>query len=301
MDQKCIVKGFQIVSTVRGKVNDKLLVNCIFCGRGATVHCFKKGTVKYYPSCRLCNVRRRKLEIVFERSSTIIEAEFIKAQTAQLTDIRIKCIHDKVITRRFKPMFLRSIKDGRIINTFDCTCDPSVQIKRSEATALLRYGQRNGMQVPEIFAKQRASAFAQKQFTWPSGKITTYQGYENWLYNILLQTNTESDIKTKTMSIAHFEYVVDDGSTHIYYPDAQIGNIIYEAKSWHTFGEEIIKTDLKMRAVLRDGYQTELWIFESPTIYFRRVWYTDGRKILYHPNQFFTPEAIAAAPKINPI
>lgn len=129
-----------------------------------------------------------------------------------------------------------------------------------------KYNVRNVMQLPEKRKKQLKSWFKLKKYEWPSGKTTRYQGYENWLYDILLKTESEKEIETDLEHNFSFNYVNGLGKDCVYYPDVKIRNDIYEVKSCYTY-----KTDLdiknKMEGVLNKGFHYHLFVFGSEFIY----------------------------------
>lgn len=176
-------------------------------------------------NCCYCNRRKlvkRSLSILFRNTTTITEAEVVAKGLKRLI---MKCIHGKTTERYVKHMVHQK--------RYDCNCDKSVPLKKSKITCMRKYGVSNAMQSPELFAKQRKSMFSVKQYFWPSRRLSTYQGYEHWLFDELLIHYEEDSIVTESDKIETF---IEDGIIHTYFPDAQRGTVIYEVKSWHTYG-----------------------------------------------------------------
>ncbi len=147
---------------------------------------------------------------------------------------------------------------------------------------MTRYGQRNAMHVPEFVAKQMKTSFGFKDFLWPSGAVTKYQGFEHFLYKRLLKTHTETDIITDRTQIPSFEYQAEDGINCVFYPDAMVGTTIYEVKSVHTYKLHSANVIKKCEAVaLKQQYTMELFIFESESKFFRHQWLPSVVKYLF--------------------
>lgn len=202
--------------------------------------------------------------------------------------LKTKCIHGKVHTR----VFYVCQRDKH----YDCACGRAV---KCQETMLKRYGYRFALQVPEFNAKMMRTTFQPKEFTWPSGRKSLYQGYEHYLYTELLKTVAEEEIVTNRAIIKTFPYLNGAGENAIYFPDAQVGDVIYEVKSPFTYKNDS-NSERKIQAVLNAKQQVELWIFVNEKVFFRRVFFVDGRKHMYYPN-VITQEMRDGAPKTIPI
>lgn len=241
-------------------------------------------------NCKKAEFTRRFFNILFRHTTTIVEAELHKNTTEYR--MKAKCIHGICFTR-----LARNVRRNKL---YECICNKfELQKQRTEETCMKKYGHRNVMQVPEFFQKARRTAFESKRYIWPSGRVTMYQGYENWLYEQLLLTFSENEIVTEKLQT--FQYVDADGDTRTYFPDAQVGNVVYEVKSWYTYGLQKEITERKVEAVVAAKYTAEVWIFEKKSIFFRRISHADGRKELCYPESIFTDAILAAAPNTVPI
>lgn len=264
-------------TVVGGRRQYKLLHIKAECLHGKTVlrraHLFKK-----QQHC-VCNVKaresrmKRRLKTVFAISTDVVEAEFLVNSKYRLS-VRAKCIHGKIMEREWLTFKKRPY----------CICR-TVEVRKK--TLMSRYGVPNPMHYPPFLSKQRKTAFSKKEYVWPSGRSTLYQGYKHYLYDILLKTFAEEAIITDPQYIRSFTYTNDEGQSAQYYPDAQTGNVIYEVKSWFTYGIDK-NIEAKVEAVVQAGMQMELWIFETKDIFFRRIDYVDGRKVFIHPRAIFS-------------
>ncbi|AEA07158.1 putative Vsr/MutH/archaeal HJR family endonuclease [Lausannevirus] len=168
--------------------------------------------------------------------------------------------------------------------------DPGVRRKFTE-TMLKRYGKEHALQVPElkekllntykerfnaehpfhtneVYSKVLRSCFKVKEFTFPSGRVVPYQGYEDFAIILLMQEGQpEENIISCHESVLGFMYL--DGETkRKYYPDLFIPseNLIIEVKSTWTYEktpEEKERVLKKLEVCRREGYNTRLLVFSS--------------------------------------
>lgn len=90
------------------------------------------------------------------------EAEILKNESNNWL-LRIKCKHNKIITRNWDRLLYDCTRAGQS-DHFDCVCDKEkLNIKR-EATCMKKYGVRNPTHHPAFSAKRRESAFKLKEF-----------------------------------------------------------------------------------------------------------------------------------------
>ena len=155
--------------------------------------------------------------------------------------------------------------------------DPEVQEKK-KATVLERYGVENVMQNPEISQRQFDSAHRSKDYTLPSGRIVSIQGYEGCVLDHLfnIDKHSEDDVifgseKAKLPEI----YYVFEGTRHKYEPDVFIisERSIIEVKSTWTYDgdgkqeEEYIKrkerVHAKLDATFTLGFNTLLVVYDK--------------------------------------
>lgn len=166
--------------------------------------------------------------------------------------------------------------------------NPNIRKKFVE-TMLKRYGKEHALQVPElkekllntykerfdaehpfhtdgVYSKVLRSCFKVKEFTFSSGRVVPYQGYEHFAILLLLEEgHKEEDIVSCHESVMGFMY--EDGETkRKYYPDLFVppSNFVVEVKSTWTYEktpEEKQRVLKKLEACRREGYNTRLLVF----------------------------------------
>ena len=142
--------------------------------------------------------------------------------------------------------------------------NPELAEKQRE-TMMERHGVKHPSQKPEFLKKQQQSAMSHKEYTFPSGKITSYQGYEHFCLDDLLEEGyDEKDIVNSIVEVPVIPYTLD-GIDHKYYPDIFIPkeNKIIEVKSTRTMEQELQKNLTKAKACVDLGYEFELRIYDK--------------------------------------
>jgi hypothetical protein len=148
---------------------------------------------------------------------------------------------------------------------------------RRRQTNLQLYGVENCFLRPDVKQKSAVSNSKGREFTLPSGKIIRIRGYEDKVLTILLSTYSEQELiidnRLLEYNIPIFRYVNVNQHTALYYPDIYIPkeNKIIEVKSrwwWDGHGSVNYKSRLtnnlkKRQAVLDQGFNYELWLFED--------------------------------------
>lgn len=138
-------------------------------------------------------------------------------------------------------------------------------------TNIEKHGVSYVMQNPEIAEKSFKNSYKYKQYIFPSGKSTLYQGYENFALDILLNIYKidEKDIITGCENVPEIWYYDTNKKRHRYYTDIFIlsQNKCIEVKSKWTFEDktkyENMKKDnvkLKQDATKSLGYKCEIWV-----------------------------------------
>lgn len=132
---------------------------------------------------------------------------------------------------------------------------------KKDKTCEERYGDKDIMHNSEIFEKVVKNSFKRKEYTLPSGKIITYQGYENVAFNELLKTISESDFTNDVKEMPKVMYTHNDKKKR-YYPDIYIPseNKIIEVKSPYTYNKFLEQNKCKMKQCIEDGLKFEFWI-----------------------------------------
>jgi hypothetical protein len=134
---------------------------------------------------------------------------------------------------------------------YECSLQNPEVCEKIKATNLERYGYEHAVQNPEVFAKSQANSFQTKQYTFPSGRVVSYQGYESMAYEALMYAYdipeddilVESDIRIR---LPRFEYMMDR-TLHVYNPDIFIWSQqkVIEVKSTYTASLNPEKLELK--------------------------------------------------------
>ncbi len=161
---------------------------------------------------------------------------------------------------------LRDITRGRLC--IKCQQD------RIKKTCLEKYGEDNVSKVPHIFYKILLSCANRKTVTLPkSGRELIVMGYEPQAIQFLLGQENDPILEKKIeeddiivgKDVPRFRYLLDDGSSHLYFPDIFIrdSNLIIEVKSIYTFHYHVRINYLKFRKVVQDGYRLRLLMYQG--------------------------------------
>jgi hypothetical protein len=133
---------------------------------------------------------------------------------------------------------------------------------------LIKYGVEYPMQNAEINEKSSKNSYKLKEFTFPCGNTIQVQGYEPFLLDILVKDGyTFDDIITSRLQVPEIWYNKNDKKCR-YYCDVYIPktNTIYEVKSTWTYQKDIDKNKLKKQACIDNGYNFQLYVFDSKGI-----------------------------------
>src|SRR5271170_2792618 len=126
-----------------------------------------------------------------------------------------------------------------------------------------KYGTEHPMQNPKVLAKNQASSFRQKPYTFPSGRKVMIMGYENIHLDFLLKEGTkEEDIVCGDDEINPIPYQFE-GKTHYYYPDIYIKskNLFIEIKSVYTHGKNVEMNKIKWQSTKDKGFGMEVYVY----------------------------------------
>lgn len=133
-------------------------------------------------------------------------------------------------------------------------------------TNIERYGVPHHSQNPEIAEKMLNNSYQRKEYTFPSGKTITYQGYENYALDELLfeEKIDEDDIITARDCVPEIWYNDDNNKQHRHYVDIYIKsqNRCIEVKSsWTNQPKNFVFE--KKEAAENLGYKYDLWIYDK--------------------------------------
>jgi len=126
-----------------------------------------------------------------------------------------------------------------------------------------KYGVPNVMQNAEINSK--VSRYKLKEYIFPSGKKTIYQGYENFCLNDLIFKDglNEDEIYNKRKEVPNIPYFFN--GERMYFPDIYIPNQnrLIEVKSRYTFENKIEQNIAKALACVNFGFKYEIRIYNN--------------------------------------
>ena len=151
---------------------------------------------------------------------------------------------------------------------------------------LNKYGVDHPMKTVQVFEKVMASSFCRKPFVYPSGRIDYILGYEGIAIKELLESYNEKDIITNIWCIPTFTYkrfnstarplLNKEFSMSIYYPDILLPDKIIEVKSKYLYKRDEQNIIEKMMAVVKSGYNCELWVYENE----KKIWFKNSYKLV---------------------
>jgi hypothetical protein len=136
---------------------------------------------------------------------------------------------------------------------------------KQKQTIIINYGVEHQSQNSKIAEKMLKNSYKTKLYKLPSGKIISYQGYENFALDELLfeEKTNENDIITKRNNVPEIWYNDENNKCHRYYVDIYIKsqNRCIEVKSqWtHQMKNYILE---KKNAAESLGYKYDLWIYD---------------------------------------
>ena len=169
------------------------------------------------------------------------------------------------------PSQSKAIKDKKIATCLENFSvenpSQSQEIKDKKITTTLKnYGVEYPMQNPEYAEKHMKASYKTKSYTFPSGNIRLYQGYENFALDELIQDNIlEDDIISEVKNVPEIWYYDKEGKKHRYYVDIFIKsqNRMIEVKSTWTIELKKDCIFLKQAACKLAGYKYEIWVYNN--------------------------------------
>jgi hypothetical protein len=135
-------------------------------------------------------------------------------------------------------------------------------------TVRTNFGVDNPTQHPAILEKAIKSAHKYKEYTIESGKVYTYQGYENFALDDLFKKMKYDECEVEMEHIYKPEVWYNDPNNGIkrrYHPDIflPLENKIIEVKSVWTYKSDIEKNLAKEQRCKELGYQFDFWIYDE--------------------------------------
>lgn len=134
--------------------------------------------------------------------------------------------------------------------------------EKAKNTFIEKYGVDNPWKVDEIQQKAIKTSGKLKEYILSNGETVNVRGYDGKGYDWLLENGYNfGDIK--------YEYEGEtyrynfEGKSKKYIPDFQVGEDVYEVKSWWTFFRDIEKNLVKMNSVIDSGKNFYFLIFSG--------------------------------------
>ena len=138
-------------------------------------------------------------------------------------------------------------------------------IDKIKKTCLKNYGVEHPQQNPEIAERTSKTSYSRKDYTFPSGKIISVQGYEPYALNELVKIFNENEIKTGTINVPEIWYDSYEGIKHRHFVDIFIPskNKCIEVKSTWTAKKKKDNIFKKQQSGKELGFTYEIWIYNS--------------------------------------
>jgi len=154
---------------------------------------------------------------------------------------------------------------------FDSVSSNPEERKKAQDTMEIKFGYRFPTQNHELAHKAFTNSFRLKTYTFPSGRSTTYMGYENYAIDDLINKEKINEDDIYTEKLQQFEYRnpnEDYYKIHYYTPDIfiQSQNRYIEVKSTYTITQDIEKIFRKQNAIKKLGIVCEIWVYNEKGI-----------------------------------
>ena len=213
---------------------------------------------------KLNHIKEQKKEKSLEKYGTIcpLQAESVKIKTIETNKLKYGVEN---------PQQNQDIKNKTLETTLGrygfktAVLNENVKQKMIESN-IKKYGFPHHSQNPEIAEKMQHSAFNNKKYTLPSGKVIDYQGYENFAFDKLLNIENilEDDLITNRKNVPEIWYYDKTNKRRRHYVDMFIKsqNRCIEVKSTWTNQEKNNVLE-KQSAALELGYKYDIWIYDS--------------------------------------
>jgi hypothetical protein len=146
--------------------------------------------------------------------------------------------------------------------------NPEVR-KKAQNTLEKNYGVKYPTQNPELMHKAFVNSFRIKLFTFPSGRTTTYMGYENYAIEYLMNEEKIDENDIYTENLTQFTYNIPGESIdRKYTPDIYIKsqNRYIEVKSPYTITQDTDNIFRKQNAIKNLGIICEIWVINDKCI-----------------------------------
>ena len=190
----------------------------------------------------------------------------------QSEEIKNKSKETNLIKYGFEnPQQNKDIKNKTIETTFNkygCkSAVGNIDIKQKMIQKCIeKYGVEHHSQNSEVSERMFKSAYKNKKYTMPSGKIIDYQGYENFAIDKLLNIENilEDDIITNRKDVPEIWYIDKTGKQRRHFVDVFIKSqerCIEVKSTWTNQAKNNVLE--KQQAAMDLGYKYEIWVFDK--------------------------------------
>jgi hypothetical protein len=142
-----------------------------------------------------------------------------------------------------------------------------IVMDKSKETCFKIYGTEHPSQNSNYSEKHSKTSYNKKEYTLPSGKIITVQGFEKFALDFLLNNENikEDDILTGCKNVPTIWYNDENNKKHRHYVDIFIPsqNKCVEVKSTWTAEKKKDCIFLKQNAAKELGYNYEIWVYDG--------------------------------------
>ena len=163
--------------------------------------------------------------------------------------------------------FIKNFRTLIVNNSFYCeTCMIKIKVESRKKTHIQNCVE-HPSQNAEYAEKHSKTSYNRKEYTFPSGKKISYQGFENYALNNLIinEKIDESDIITGCKNVPTIWYNDENNKKHRHYVDIFIPsqNRCIEVKSTWTAEKKKDCIFLKQNAAKELGYNYEICVYDG--------------------------------------
>jgi hypothetical protein len=247
----------QDYSKIKVNKETKIEAKCLDCTDGIVYKGFSNFCK--YPYCIKCNEKRRQ-KLMKENNIKKYGVE----HTAQVKEVKEKikktCIKKYGVENPSQNKEIQHKKEETSMKNYG-TKSPmqNKELKKKIKEKFIeKYGVENPSQVPEISEKQNKRGYQIKLYTFPSGRKVTYQGYENFVLDKLINENKvdENDIETSRKLVPELWYNFN-GIRRRHFVDIYIKSrkLCIEVKSTWTLEKHYEKVFAKQKNAKEKGFK----------------------------------------------
>jgi len=208
-------------------------------------------------------IKQQKKEKSIEKYGTeyVLQSEIIK-EKGKLTNLQKYGVENPQQNKEIREKTIETTLNRYGVEHF---CKTKEFKEKVIKTNMEKYGVPHHSQNSEIAEKMLNNSYQRKEYTLPSGKIITYQGYENFALDELLfeEKISEDDIITSRVRVPEIWYYDENNKEHRYYVDIYVKsqNRCIEVKSsWTNQPKNYVLEKKKSAESL--GYKYDLWIYD---------------------------------------